>query len=158
MCLDCGCGEPNERHGDDRHIVMDDIRAAAAASEISVDEAKRNIVERWVRRNSPPPRRSDPRALKAALAIGAPVASTSWPPLSGACCVIPSPIRGGRWTWILLMIPHQDTLRLVDDAITHLDQALAALGQIRTEGEQAITVDGIEHELQGLLRAPPIAA
>ena len=45
MCLDCGCGEPNERHGDDRHIVMDDIRAAAAASEISVDEAKRNIVE-----------------------------------------------------------------------------------------------------------------
>ena len=26
MCLDCGCGEPNERHGDDRHIVMDDIR------------------------------------------------------------------------------------------------------------------------------------
>jgi hypothetical protein len=48
------------------------------------------------------------------------------------------------------MIPHQDTLRLVDDAITHLDQALAALGQIRKEGEQAITVDSIEHELQGL--------
>ena len=45
MCLDCGCGEPNERHGDDRHIIMDDIRAAAEASEISLDEAKRNIVE-----------------------------------------------------------------------------------------------------------------
>jgi hypothetical protein len=45
MCLDCGCGEPNERHGDDRHIIMDDIQAAATASEISVDEAKRNIVE-----------------------------------------------------------------------------------------------------------------
>ena len=45
MCLDCGCGEPNERHGDDRHIVMDDIQAAATASEISVEEAKRNIVE-----------------------------------------------------------------------------------------------------------------
>jgi hypothetical protein len=45
MCLDCGCGEPSERHGDDRHIVMDDIQAAAKASEISVDEAKRNIVE-----------------------------------------------------------------------------------------------------------------
>lgn len=43
MCLDCGCGEPNERHGDDRHITMDDIRAAAEASEISVDEAARNI-------------------------------------------------------------------------------------------------------------------
>jgi hypothetical protein len=45
MCLDCGCGEPNERHGDDRHIIMDDIQAAAKASEISVDETKRNIVE-----------------------------------------------------------------------------------------------------------------
>src|SRR4051812_9676889 len=43
MCLDCGCGEPNERHGDDRHISMDDIRAAAEASEISVEEATRNI-------------------------------------------------------------------------------------------------------------------
>ena len=45
MCLDCGCGEPNDRHGDDRHITMDDIQAAATASEISVDEAKRNIVD-----------------------------------------------------------------------------------------------------------------
>ena len=45
MCLDCGCGEPNERHGDDRHIVMDDVKAAAEASEISVDEAARNITD-----------------------------------------------------------------------------------------------------------------
>jgi hypothetical protein len=44
MCLDFGCGEPNEQHGDDRHIIMDDIRAAAEASEISVEQAKRNIV------------------------------------------------------------------------------------------------------------------
>lgn len=43
MCLDCGCGEPNERHGDDRHITLDDIKAAAQASEISVEEATRNI-------------------------------------------------------------------------------------------------------------------
>jgi hypothetical protein len=45
MCLDCGCGEPNERHGDARHIVMDDVRAAAEASEISVEEAACNISE-----------------------------------------------------------------------------------------------------------------
>jgi hypothetical protein len=45
MCLDCGCGEPNERHGDDRHITMDDVRAAAEASEISLEEATRNITE-----------------------------------------------------------------------------------------------------------------
>jgi hypothetical protein len=43
MCLDCGCGEPNERHSDNRHIIMDDVKAAAEASEISVDEAARNI-------------------------------------------------------------------------------------------------------------------
>jgi hypothetical protein len=45
MCLDCGCGEPNERHGDDRHITMDDVRAAAEASEISVEEAARNMTD-----------------------------------------------------------------------------------------------------------------
>jgi hypothetical protein len=45
MCLDCGCGEPNERHGDNRHITMDDVKAAAEASEISVDEAARNIAD-----------------------------------------------------------------------------------------------------------------
>jgi hypothetical protein len=45
MCLDCGCGEPNDRHGDDRHITMDDVKAAAEASEISVDEAARNFAD-----------------------------------------------------------------------------------------------------------------
>ena len=45
MCLDCGCGEPNERHGHDRHITLDDVRAAAQASEVSVDEAARNIAD-----------------------------------------------------------------------------------------------------------------
>jgi hypothetical protein len=43
MCLDCGCGELNESHGDSRHITMDSIQAAAQASEISVEEAIRNI-------------------------------------------------------------------------------------------------------------------
>lgn len=45
MCLDCGCGEPNDQHGDERHITLDDVRAAAEASEISLEEAKRNIIE-----------------------------------------------------------------------------------------------------------------
>lgn len=45
MCLDWGCGEPNDRHGDDRHITLDDIQAAAQGCEISVDEAKRNIID-----------------------------------------------------------------------------------------------------------------
>jgi hypothetical protein len=45
MCLDCGCGEPNDRHGDDRHITLDDVKAAAEASELSLEEAKRNIID-----------------------------------------------------------------------------------------------------------------
>jgi hypothetical protein len=53
MCLDCGCGEPNERHGDDRHIVMDDVKAAAEASELSVEEAARNISEGLRQAQSP---------------------------------------------------------------------------------------------------------
>ena len=45
MCLDCGCGELNDGHGDSRHITMDSIRSGAQASEISVDEAARNIAD-----------------------------------------------------------------------------------------------------------------
>lgn len=43
MCLSCDCGEPNERHGDDRHITQDDIDAAADAAEISSAEVVQNI-------------------------------------------------------------------------------------------------------------------
>jgi hypothetical protein len=45
MCLDCGCGEPNEDHGDSRHITMNQVEEAAKASEISLDEAVKNITE-----------------------------------------------------------------------------------------------------------------
>lgn len=43
MCLDCGCGEPNDSHGDARHITMDSLRSAAEASDIPVDEAIKNM-------------------------------------------------------------------------------------------------------------------
>ena len=43
MCVSCGCGEPNERHGDDRHITRDDLQQAATAAEISLDEVIQNI-------------------------------------------------------------------------------------------------------------------
>jgi hypothetical protein len=45
MCLDCGCGKPNDDHGDSRHITMNQVEEAAKASEISVDEAVKNINE-----------------------------------------------------------------------------------------------------------------
>ena len=45
MCVSCGCGEPNERHGDDRHITQDDLQQAATAAEISLDEVIQNIAK-----------------------------------------------------------------------------------------------------------------
>jgi hypothetical protein len=47
MCLTCGCGEPNDDHGDSRHITMDDLNNAADAAEISVDEAAGNLQQTY---------------------------------------------------------------------------------------------------------------
>lgn len=44
MCLSCGCGAPNDDHGDHRHIIRDDLDAAAEAAEIDAEEAASNIV------------------------------------------------------------------------------------------------------------------
>ena len=43
MCLTCGCGEPNDDHGDPNHITYDDLKKAADAAEISVQEAATNL-------------------------------------------------------------------------------------------------------------------
>lgn len=43
MCLNCGCGEPNERHGNDANITLDDIRLAGEANGQSVEESLRNM-------------------------------------------------------------------------------------------------------------------
>lgn len=43
MCLSCGCGQPNDKHGDERHITQDDLRQAAEAAGISPQEAAQNI-------------------------------------------------------------------------------------------------------------------
>lgn len=45
MCVSCGCGKPNDDHGDSRHITMSQIEAAAGAAGISVDDVAENIVE-----------------------------------------------------------------------------------------------------------------
>ena len=45
MCLTCGCGVPNDDHGDPAHITWDDLTKAADAAEISVDEAVTNFNE-----------------------------------------------------------------------------------------------------------------
>ncbi len=45
MCLDCGCKLPDERHGDKRHIVMQDIVDASKANENSADQTFQTIEE-----------------------------------------------------------------------------------------------------------------
>jgi len=43
MCLTCGCGEPNDDHGDPAHITYQDLKEAADAAEITVEEAAGNL-------------------------------------------------------------------------------------------------------------------
>lgn len=45
MCANCGCGIPEDKHGDDRNITWSEIVASAEASGISSREAVENIEE-----------------------------------------------------------------------------------------------------------------
>ncbi len=43
MCLNCGCGAPEDRHGDDQNITAGDLRAAAKVNDQSLDETVQNM-------------------------------------------------------------------------------------------------------------------
>ena len=43
MCLSCGCHEPYESHSDPANITMDDIKEAASAAGISVQDVAENL-------------------------------------------------------------------------------------------------------------------
>lgn len=45
MCLSCGCRMPDERHGDERYIVMQDIVDAASADKATVEQTWVNLQE-----------------------------------------------------------------------------------------------------------------
>ena len=45
MCVSCGCGVPDAAHGDERHITLEDLEAAAKAVGISVEQVARNILD-----------------------------------------------------------------------------------------------------------------
>lgn len=45
MCASCGCGKPNDQHGDNRHITLDQVKQAAKASEISPMEVAQNLMD-----------------------------------------------------------------------------------------------------------------
>jgi hypothetical protein len=48
--------------------------------------------------------------------------------------------------------PPQDTLSRIDDAIARFDKALEAVRQIPRQGQEAVAVNGIEHELLALAK------
>jgi hypothetical protein len=43
MCMSCGCGQPNEEHGDPANITYDELQAAANAAGIDAETAADNI-------------------------------------------------------------------------------------------------------------------
>ena len=43
MCMSCGCGQPNESHGNDANITYDQLQAAAQAAGIDAESAADNI-------------------------------------------------------------------------------------------------------------------
>lgn len=45
MCMSCGCGMPNDNHGDARNITQDDLGRAAQAANISREQAAQNIMD-----------------------------------------------------------------------------------------------------------------
>jgi hypothetical protein len=47
MCMSCGCGKPDDDHGDSRNITMNDLNEAAAATGISPTQVVQNIRNIW---------------------------------------------------------------------------------------------------------------
>jgi hypothetical protein len=43
MCMTCGCGEPNEDHGDKANITYDQLQAAGQAADIDPEQAADNL-------------------------------------------------------------------------------------------------------------------
>jgi hypothetical protein len=43
MCANCGCGSPEDKHGDERNITWSEIIASAEASGVTPRQAAENI-------------------------------------------------------------------------------------------------------------------
>jgi hypothetical protein len=53
MCMTCGCGEPDERHGKDACITNADLVAAAEAAGLDEQQAIDNIAHTYVTKVAP---------------------------------------------------------------------------------------------------------
>jgi hypothetical protein len=45
MCASCGCGSPNESHGDASNITLGQVQRAASSAGISPEDAANNIAQ-----------------------------------------------------------------------------------------------------------------
>jgi len=45
MCMNCGCGRPNDDNGNPANITADDLRKAARANDQSLRESAQHILE-----------------------------------------------------------------------------------------------------------------
>jgi hypothetical protein len=57
MCMNCGCGKPDENQGHAENLTAETLRAAARVNGMSLQETARNIlaaVERLERRGAAP--------------------------------------------------------------------------------------------------------
>jgi hypothetical protein len=43
MCMSCGCGRPDDDHGDERNITSEDLERAAEAADTTPEQAAQNI-------------------------------------------------------------------------------------------------------------------
>ena len=43
MCMTCGCGKPNDQHGDEANITYDQLQSAAEAANIDPEAAADNL-------------------------------------------------------------------------------------------------------------------
>jgi len=53
MCLNCGCGEPEERHHP-TDITLDDVRQAASGSDMPLEETIQNLQSSLSEASGPP--------------------------------------------------------------------------------------------------------
>jgi hypothetical protein len=45
MCMNCGCGQPHDDHGDSANITADDLARAGKANDQSLRESAQHILE-----------------------------------------------------------------------------------------------------------------
>lgn len=52
MCSNCGCGIPEDKHGDESNINWSELVAAAEANDMSPEQAIKNMQEMAQKQNS----------------------------------------------------------------------------------------------------------